>query len=124
MIKSSFKFIALLTLACQSVSAFACAQKMEQCENLTCVRKNIDTINEKLVVLLSERMEYVYQAGQIKTKNKISSATDQNRANAVLAQVEALAKEYNLPKEYVKKIFTIIVNDSTKLEQEKMTASH
>lgn len=89
----------------------------EKCPDLNCVRNNIDKINVEIVKLLSLRMNYVYEAGDLKYKNKKSSATDEERANAVLEQVEKISEEYKLPPEYVRKIFTIIVNDSTSIEQ-------
>ena len=95
-----------------STSSFSMTNdsKEEKCPDLTCVRKNIDTLNVEIMKLLSLRMKYVYQAGDIKYANNKLTATDQKRANAVIEQVKTLSTEYNLPQEYVNKIFTIIVN--------------
>ncbi len=46
--------------------------KPEKCEDISCVRKNIDEINQELLKLLSLRMNYVLQAGEIKLKNKMA----------------------------------------------------
>ena len=73
-----------------------------------------------LILAVAARMKYVYEAGEIKLKKNINTATDQGRADAVIRHQEIQGKKYGLPSQYINKIYTIIVNDSVQLEQKKM----
>jgi len=112
--------IILSTLIVFSTKSFAHKYKYENCDNLQCVRDKIDSINEDIVKLLSLRMRYVYKAGDIKMKNNKFVSDDKTRANDVFLQIESLATKNGLEKEYVRKIFNIIVKDSIDYEQKYM----
>lgn len=110
-------------------TAFACAEhnsastkKVEviKCEDLKCVRTNIDDINKQIVDLLAKRMDYVYQAGDIKLKNKIKAAVDPERAKKVVDNAETLGKEKGLPEGYAQAIFQVIVDKAAEHEQVNM----
>jgi chorismate mutase len=113
-------------------SVISCAhyKKMEsrfcsqQCESLECVRKNIDNVNEQIIGLLEKRIQLVYQAGDIKIKNKIHFAIDKKRAQLVVDQAEALAQSRGLPVGYIRDIFQVIVDKSAYYEQIKMDSKN
>lgn len=91
--KNSFNIIFyIMAIYAINVSSFSIIAQPahENCDDLVCVRKNIDSINEQLVELLAARMEYVHQAGRIKLKNNNNSALDKKRADTVIAQAENL----------------------------------
>ncbi len=78
-------------------------KNVDECQDLKCVRTNIDEINKKIVLLLSERMQYVIQAGNIKLKNNIATAEDKLRASQVINQAEKFGIENSLPPGFTKK---------------------
>ncbi len=96
---------------------------VDECQDLNCVRTNIDEINKKIVILLSERMQYVIQAGKIKLKNNITNAEDKTRASQVIEQSEKFGVENNLPPGFTRKVFEEIVNGSMLHEQKDMDKS-
>jgi len=96
----------------------------QQCESLECVRKNIDNVNEQIIGLLEKRIQLVYQAGDIKIKNKIHFAIDKKRAQLVVDQAEALAQSRGLPVGYIRDIFQVIVDKSAYYEQIKMDSKN
>jgi chorismate mutase len=113
-------------------SAFACSdhvspeqgsnQKIEKCDDLKCVRAHIDEVNKEIISLLAQRMEYVNQAGQIKLKNNIATATDEKRANEVVEKAEKFGKAKGLPDGFTKDVFQVIVDKSAHFEQKEMDA--
>lgn len=115
-----FSIILWLSLSDKNIMANEMTKSIK-CIDLKCVRSNIDEINIQILNLLALRMNYVLQAGDIKLKNKIYTATDEKRANEVIKQVKSKANIYNLPDDYVEKLFKIIVFDSTKIEQNYMS---
>jgi hypothetical protein len=62
MVKLLLKFAFIFSMLSYGTGIFPATQKPENCENLICVRKNIDILNEQIVELLAKRMTYVYQA--------------------------------------------------------------
>ncbi|WP_186646115.1 chorismate mutase [Fluviispira vulneris] len=117
-------FIMQFNISCTSV--FLKNEKnitVDECQDLNCVRTNIDEINKKIVILLSERMQYVIQAGKIKLKNNITNAEDKTRASQVIEQSEKFGVENNLPPGFTRKVFEEIVNGSMLHEQKDMDKS-
>lgn len=72
-------------------------------ENL---RKQIDEIDESIIILLAKRMETVKKIGQLKKKNNLQ-VLDQFRWSQVI----------KTKKGYVKKIWKIIHNEALKVEK-------
>lgn len=82
------------------------------------LRNNIDKIDNKLVLLLSERMKIVRRIAVYKSKNKIP-ILDKKREQKVLSEKKKLAKKYKLDENYIRSIFKLIMKQSKK-EQKKI----
>lgn len=89
----------------------------KECDDLTCVRSNIDRINSKLLTLLTERTAYVRRAGDLK-RQQDKKADDKQR---VIDQEKAVISEsvaLGLPLEISVPAFRALVKASIKYEQE------
>ncbi len=77
-------------------------------ENITALRKKIDTIDEKLVCLLKDRIEMCKRIGKIKEENGLA-VKDLRREDEVYLHVMSKALEMGLDPQKVEAIFKQIV---------------
>lgn len=84
------------------------------CKSLDEVRLNIDRIDERLILLMTERSCYVNQASQF--KNTTSDVVSTNRVNAVIEKVRGLAKEAGLNPSIAEKVYRTMIKAFTEEE--------
>jgi chorismate mutase len=77
-------------------------------ENIVTLRKKIDTVDEKIVLLLKERMDLCKNIGAIKAKNGLS-VKDHRREDEVYLHVMAKALESGLDPQKIEAIFKDII---------------
>ena len=77
-------------------------------ENIVTLRNKIDTVDEKIVLLLKERMNHCKRIGAIKGKNGIA-VKDHRREDEVYLHVMAKALEAGLDPQKVEAIFKDII---------------
>lgn len=77
-------------------------------ENIVTLRKKIDTVDEKIVLLLKERMDLCKNIGAIKAKNSLS-VKDHRREDEVYLHVMAKALESGLDPQKIEAIFKDII---------------
>ena len=77
-------------------------------ENIVTLRKKIDDIDEKLVLLLKDRMDLCKCIGDLKRKNKLS-VKDRLREDEVYLHIMAKALESGLNPQKVEEIFKDII---------------
>lgn len=78
------------------------------------VRKKIDLIDERLVLLLTKRFKLARKAYEIKTKLCLS-IEDQRREMEVLGKAKKHAENLNLNKSFIGKLFKEIIKESKKI---------
>lgn len=81
------------------------------------LRKQIDSLDQKLINLLSKRMKVARNIGKIKKDKKIS-IVDKKRWKEILESNLEIGKNKGLPKEFIKSIFQLIHKYSIKLQKE------
>ena len=77
-------------------------------ENITTLRKKIDEIDEKFVLLLKDRMELCKRIGKIKKEEGLA-VKDLRREDEVYLHIMSKALEYGLDPQKVEAIFKQIV---------------
>tara|TARA_Y100000590_G_scaffold374542_1_gene438929 strand:+ start:530 stop:823 length:294 start_codon:yes stop_codon:yes gene_type:complete len=83
-------------------------------KNLNEVRKSIDSVDEKLVKLISEREFYVKEALKFKiNKNQI---IDRKRINIVLKRIKNFSKKYKANNLITQRIWKIMIKNFIILE--------
>ena len=78
------------------------------------LRKEIDKIDEKLLLLLEERLEKAKQITEYKKENNIPE-TQKEREEEILDKLTQLGKG-KLRDEYIKNIFRQIIQESHKIK--------
>lgn len=81
------------------------------------LRKQINTVDQKILTLLAKRLSLVKKIGQYKKTHNIS-ALDQQRWSQVLELNLNNAKSLNLSEVFIKKIFSTIHQYSLKVQNE------
>lgn len=79
-------------------------------------RKQIDRLDEKLLMLLAKRIEIVKKIGQLKKKKNIS-VLDKNRWQTLLTSVLSKSEELRISKDFTKKLFSLIHKYSVKIQK-------
>ena len=77
-------------------------------ENIAALRKKIDEFDEKIVLLLKDRMELCKHIGAIKRENRIA-VRDLQREDQVYLNVMGKALEFGLDPQKVEAIFRQII---------------
>lgn len=84
-------------------------------EYLKLYRQEITEIDQKICALLGERMQLSRQIATIKSKNNMS-IFQLNRWQEVLNNIIQTSKKYNLEKDFIKEIYTLIHQESIQVQ--------
>ena len=79
----------------------------EECENLIEIRQGIDAIDEEIIKLLGQRMNYVLSAAQFKPDEGSIPAPD--RVTTMLQDRRCWAEEQGLSSDYIERLFGEII---------------
>jgi len=85
-------------------------------QNIEKLRSEIDQIDERLIKLLSSRMEKVKKIGEIKSMSD-KPRLDVKRFNDLLKNRIEIAKKYRLSKNLIKKIWNLIHDEALRIEE-------
>lgn len=109
----------LLMLHQNSYASFKKISTSTNCQTLTCVRKEIDVIDEKIVVLIAQRLAYVRKAGELKKNRKIIH--DCAREREILNQARKQAEKLGFSGSIAAEIFKTILSQSNIYERKYHT---
>lgn len=87
----------------------------KKCNDLGCIRREIDKINEDFLHLLAKRTAYVQRAGDLKRPTKV--ADDPKRVADQLNTLLEKAEKLDLPKEVWVDAFKLIMKNSIEFQQ-------
>lgn len=85
-------------------------------DELKKLRKQIDSIDDQIVDLLSKRMEVVEKVGKIKKEHQVPPL-DTKRLKEVLNTKKNKAKIVGVSEKFVEKLFKVIHDHSVKLQK-------
>ncbi len=88
---------------------------IQTCKNLQDVRKNIDRIDEELILLLLERQGYVRQAGVL--KNDANKIVDPERINYIINKMTKKAESLGLDTTLTKNLWTVMIESFIQYEK-------
>ncbi|MGY0398686.1 MAG: chorismate mutase [Ostreibacterium sp.] len=89
---------------------------IEQCESLQAIRHHIDQLDEHIIPLLCERIQYVIQASQF--KNQVSDTRRFGRIEAIVARAKAYAKVTGANEDYIEAVYRSLIDESIRQEKE------
>lgn len=87
---------------------------LKHCNTMPEVRDEIDRLDREIVPLLLERLEYISQAGRIKTDR--NTVRDNDRVEDVVSKVLSKAQEQNGNTRYIEEIYRHLIEWSINFE--------
>lgn len=90
---------------------------IKKCESLQDIRNHIDELDEKIIPLLCERIQYITQAAQFK-----DSATDTRRfgrIEAIVSRAKAYANITGANEDYIEAVYRFLIDESIRQEKNK-----
>ncbi|WP_202899714.1 chorismate mutase [Kordiimonas gwangyangensis] len=82
-------------------------KSLKQCQNMSEVREEIDRVDREIVPLLLERLEYIKQAGHIKSDR--GTVRDEWRIEDVVNKAKAKAAEHAGNESYIEDIYRHLI---------------
>lgn len=89
----------------------------QNCQDISCIRKEIDRINNDILLLLTERTAYVKRAGDLKSKTT-KIADDRQRVAEQEKKILNKSIELGLPQEISLPTFKAILETSIQFQQD------
>lgn len=90
---------------------------IKKCESLQDIRNHIDELDEKIIPLLCERIQYITQAAQFK-----DSAADTRRfgrIEAIVTRAKAYANILGADEDYIESVYRQLIDESIRQEKAK-----
>lgn len=81
------------------------------------LREQINVIDNKIILLLVQRMKVVRKIGELKKKQNLPFF-DAKRKQKMIELNLLVGQSLKLPSDFIKKLFTLIHNYSLKIQQE------
>ena len=91
--------------------------KVAHCHTMADVRRNIDALDERIVVLMAERSSYMTQAARI--KHDPTQIHDQARIDFIVQRVTAMAREQGAPESVIEAAYRAMIDASIEFEHEE-----
>jgi len=82
--------------------------KPNECQDMGDIRSAIDVLDNNIIKLMSQRLEYVREASRFK-KNE-TDVRDENRVREVVESKKRLAIKHNLPPELIGNIYEMMID--------------
>jgi len=89
----------------------------QECHDLSCIRREMDRINNEILKLLTERTAYVKRAGDLKSKTT-RIADDRQRVADQEQKISVRSSELELPLEISLPAFRMIMENSIQFQQQ------
>lgn len=95
---------------------------IKQCEDLQDIRNHIDALDEQIIPLLCERIQYITQAAQFK-----DSAADTRRfgrIEAIVTRAKAYAAVLGANEDYIESVYRHLIDESIRQEKNRWLEIH
>ncbi len=89
----------------------------KKCESLQDVRNCIDEIDESIILLLCERIQYIYQAAQF--KDSVADTRRFGRIEAIICRAKAYANITGVSEDYIEAVYRFLIDESIRQEKSK-----
>lgn len=87
---------------------------MKKCNSLEEIRTEIDTLDNKLVELISERSHLIRQA--VRFKDSVEEVKAEDRIEFIMQKVRKKAIELNINPNMISELFTIMIDEMVETE--------
>lgn len=89
---------------------------MSNGESIQIIRQKIDQIDEKILLLLKKRIDFMQKIGKIKKQSSLS-IRDNQRERKKLKIIEEKAKKIGLPVQLINQLWTSLFTHSEEIEK-------
>lgn len=94
--------------------------QIQACQSLQEIRNHIDALDEQIIPLLCERIQYITQAAQFK-----DSAADTRRfgrIEAIVTRAKAYANAMGADEDYIESVYRALIDESIRQEKAQWLA--
>lgn len=91
--------------------------RIEKCHELQDVRNHIDALDEQIIPLLCERIQYIVQAAQF--KESVSDTRRFGRIEAIVTRAKAYATVMGANEDYIESVYRHLIDESIRQEKAK-----
>lgn len=95
---------------------------INKCRDLQQIRNHIDALDEQIIPLLCERIQYITQAAEFK-----DSAADTRRfgrIEAIVARAKAYANAMGADEDYIEAVYRFLIDESIRQEKTQWLKIH
>lgn len=91
--------------------------KIDKCHQLQDVRDHIDELDEQIIPLLCERIQYIVQAAQF--KETPADTRRFGRIEAIVTRAKAYAAAMGVNEDYIESVYRHLIDESIRQEKNK-----
>lgn len=95
---------------------------IEKCESLQDIRNHIDALDEQIIPLLCERIQYITQAAQF--KQNVTDTRLFGRIEAIVTRAKAYANVLGADEDYIESVYRHLIDESIRQEKGQWLKNH
>lgn len=88
---------------------------IKRCQSLQEIRNHIDTLDEQIIPLLCERIQYITQAAQF--KDSVTDTRRFGRIEAIVTRAKAYANVTGANEDYIESVYRALIDESIRQEK-------
>lgn len=95
---------------------------IKSCESLQEIRHHIDALDEQIIPLLCERIQYITQAAQF--KESVADTRRFGRIEAIVTRAKAYANVLDADEDYIESVYRHLIDESIRQEKAQWLKIH
>jgi len=88
---------------------------IQSCRNLSEIRQQVDRLDEQIIPLLCERIQYITQAAQF--KESVADTRRFGRIEAIVTRAKAYAHALGVDEDYIESVYRQLIDESIRQEK-------
>lgn len=93
---------------------------IKSCKDLQDIRNHIDALDEQIIPLLCERIQYITQAAQFKAS--VADTRRFGRIEAIITRAKAYANVLGANEDYIESVYRHLIDESIRQEKDQWLA--
>ncbi len=95
---------------------------IKKCQSLQEIRHHIDALDEAIIPLLCERIQYIIQAAQF--KDSVADTRRFGRIEAIITRAKAYARITGANEDYIEAVYRALIDESIRQEKNQWLQIH
>lgn len=92
------------------------------CQSLQEIRHHVDALDEQIIPLLCERIQYITQAAQF--KDSVADTRRFGRIEAIISRAKAYANASGANEDYIEAVYRFLIDESIRQEKGRWLDIH